>query len=79
MNPVQYIRKAIFNKTQAEFADLLNVSQSSVSRWEENGYFPPEHQPRIRELGRAICDDGKLAWNDSWFFEVPITGREAAE
>lgn len=67
MNPVLFIRKHILQLTQVELADTLDYKQASVSRWEAQGYFPADVQPKVRALCLEACPD----WQDSWFFEVP--------
>lgn len=67
MTPVEYIRTQVFGMTQAALANVLNTTQASISRWESQGYFPPEAQSKVREMARAKG----LGWSDSWFFEVP--------
>jgi transcriptional regulator with XRE-family HTH domain len=73
MNALRHIRKNVFKVTQAEFAELAGVKQSSVSRW-ENGVGPSlEEMQAIRKA--AV--DRNLGWDDAYFFEAPIS--EAAE
>ncbi|WDR03653.1 helix-turn-helix domain-containing protein [Devosia algicola] len=67
MNAIRHIRKNIFKLTQADFAALARVQQSSVSRWEAGG------SPTLAEM-QAIRDAAKergIAWDDAWFFETP--------
>lgn len=67
MNPIRYIRTQVFKVNQAEFASIAGVRQGSVSRW-ENGVSPSlEEMHNIREGAKARG----IAWNDSWFFDVP--------
>jgi transcriptional regulator with XRE-family HTH domain len=68
MNALRYIRKHVFQVTQAEFAELAGVGQASVSRW-ENGVSPSlDEMQAIRE---AAISRG-LKWDDGWFFKAPI-------
>ena len=78
MNPVQYIRKIVFHMTQSAFAATLGVTQPSIARWEATGRVPDEHQSKVREIGRDICNSRGISWNDAWFFEVPAETSEAA-
>jgi transcriptional regulator with XRE-family HTH domain len=67
MNALRYIRKHVFQVTQAEFADLAGVGQASVSRW-ENGVAPSlDEMQAIRQAAAAR----NIAWNDRLFFEIP--------
>lgn len=72
MNPLLQIRKNVFDVTQREMAVIAEVSQATISRW-ENGGAPDRH-----ELSRIRLEALKrgLPWEDSWFFEAP---SEAAE
>jgi transcriptional regulator with XRE-family HTH domain len=67
MNALRHIRKSVFQVTQTEFAALAGVAQSSVSRW-ENGMVPSLEE--MQAIRKAAVARG-LAWDDSWFFEVP--------
>jgi 4-hydroxy-3-polyprenylbenzoate decarboxylase len=46
---------------------LLGVHQSTVHRWEQEGYVPRRHYTKVRE---TVAATGK-AWNDAWFTTVP--------
>jgi DNA-binding transcriptional regulator YiaG len=50
MNAITHIRKNKFRMTQAEFAAVLGVHQSTVCRWEKGRLHPsvPEIQAAIR-------------------------------
>ena len=67
MTPALYIRKHIFQMTQADMAEVLGCVQPTVHRYEINGFFPVEAQKKVR----ALAAERGLEWNDSWFFEVP--------
>ena len=66
MTPQEYIRRHVLGLTQVEMAERFGVDQTTVSRWERKGFFPPDIQRRIREMQKG------RPWNDSWFFEVPV-------
>jgi hypothetical protein len=76
ITPARYIRECVFCvPTQWQFAEMLGYAQTTVSRMETGEMLlGPKAQLRIRELAKKK----KLAWNDSWFFEVPKGGRRAA-
>lgn len=63
-----YIRKRILQMRQAEFADALNISQSTVSRW-ETGALEPSRQEM--SAIRALATSKGIEWNDGWFFDEP--------
>lgn len=65
---IRHIRTNVFGLTQDDFAALLGVPQSVVSRW-ENGVM----QPRLPVLGRirAAAHERGIEWDDRWFFEQP--------
>lgn len=67
MNTIRHIRKDVFRKNQAEFAALIGVKQSTVSRW-ENGT-----EPDRADLAaiRAAAVRMNVPWSDDWFFEAP--------
>jgi transcriptional regulator with XRE-family HTH domain len=66
--PITNIRVKVFGcPTQAAFADLIGVTQPTVSRW-ENGVEPDRAaMARIRD---AAIERG-VEWDDRLFFEVP--------
>lgn len=71
MNAIQYIRTKVFKLNQAAFAaEVAEVSQPTVSRWEDerqDGSQPDrEDMKRIRD--KAIKRG--LPWSDSWFFQT---------
>jgi len=73
--PFRYIRENVFHVgTQAVFAEMLGYTQAQVSRLERGERrISRDAQDRIRGLATAK----KIAWNDSWFFEVPAEDRAA--
>lgn len=67
-NPALFIRTKVFGcESQQAYADLIGVSQASVSRWEQCGRVPGHRQGRIREKAHELS----LTWDDRYFFEVP--------
>ncbi len=73
MSAIRYIRGEIFKVTQGEFAALAGVTQASVSRWETGG---PPSMDEMQAIRRAAADR-EIAWDDTWFFEVPASERAA--
>jgi len=73
MSSLRHIRKSVLGLSQAEMAAIADVSQGTVSKW-ENGELNPnrDEMSRIRDEARRRG----LAWQDSWFFEMPA---EAAQ
>lgn len=68
MLPITHIRKKIFDVNQATFGAIAGTTQASVSRW-DNGLLQPSQGEMSRI--RAAARERGLAWDDSWFFEVP--------
>ena len=68
MNPLTHIRKNVFGHTQADFADALGVSQSTISRWEKGELCPSLEEMRVI---RDLATKRDLGWSDLWFFETP--------
>ena len=68
MTPMLFIRRRVFQATQAAMADIACVSQGTVSKWERG-----ELSPNSTELQRirAAAQNRGHQWDDSWFFEVP--------
>lgn len=68
MNPILYIRTAIFRAKQSEFAAIADVAQATVSRW-ENGVCCPslDEMRNIREEAHRR----RIEWDDRWFFAAP--------
>jgi transcriptional regulator with XRE-family HTH domain len=76
MHPITHIRKNVLRLNQASLADLVGVTQATVSRWESG-----ELEPSREELGK-IRDEARargLAWDDRWFFEAPTIAPGAPE
>jgi DNA-binding transcriptional regulator YiaG len=68
MRPIEHIRRNIFNVSQQVFAKIAGTTQSTVSRWESGELNVTDAEMRrIRQAARRR----KLAWQDSWFFELP--------
>lgn len=77
MNALKHIRKNVLRVRQKEFACLIGVAQSTVSRW-ENG----EPTPSLSEMAaiRNLAKERGISWRDSWFFEDPaVEPAEPAE
>lgn len=71
MNAIQYIRTKVFDLNQAAFAaEIAEVSQPTVSRWEDEKQ--PGSQPDSEDMKRIRDKAIKrgLPWNDSWFFQT---------
>ncbi len=68
LNPIRHIRVKVFALSQVDFALIAGVAQPTVSKWEAGALHPSsDEMARIR----ASAADRGLAWQDSWFFEVP--------
>lgn len=74
MRPIEHIRRNVLRLSQVEMAELIGVTQPTVSRW-ENGEFEPSMA--AMEIIRATARARKIRWSDRWFFETP--SRVAAE
>lgn len=72
MNEIRHIRKALFDVSQTDFAAILGVAQSTVSRW-ERGVAPSLEE--MRAIRRAAFER-EIAWNDSYFFQIPMEAVE---
>lgn len=70
--PILDIRRHIFGMNQIDFAKLVKVSQSTVSRWETLQLEPGlKDMRRIRKEAVRL----RLTWKDSFFFDG-VTVRE---
>lgn len=67
LNPARYIRVEIFEMYQKEFAVATGTSQSTVCRWERDGFIPVEKHESVRQLAKVM---GKK-WNNILFVETP--------
>lgn len=79
MKAVKYIRTKIFKVEQAPFALIAQVSQPTVSRWEQAENAKSE--PSLAEIERIRTEAEKrgLPWSDSWLFQTfPDDERESA-
>jgi DNA-binding transcriptional regulator YiaG len=74
MQPIEHIRKVIFDLSQVAFGEIAGTTQASVSRWESG-----DQQPGLDEMTRirAAARERGIAWDDLWFFEIPV--REPAQ
>ena len=68
MTPLQHIRKKVFHLAQAEFAAVLQVNQSTISRW-ERGESEPSRQEMLAI--RSLAESQGIEWDDQWFWQVP--------
>jgi DNA-binding transcriptional regulator YiaG len=68
VNPIRHIRKTVLDLSQVEFAAIAQVTQGTVSKW-ENGELDPNRDEMARI--RALAKDRGIDWQDSWFFETP--------
>lgn len=65
MNNLKYIRTNVFKLSQAEFAAIVGLKQSAVSRWEAGTSSPTFNQVRvIREEAKRRA----LGWDHDWLF-----------
>lgn len=71
MSPIRNIRLNVFHATQAEFAQLVGVMQSTVSRW-ENGVEPDRAD--LAAIRAAALEKG-IEWKDEWLFDGPETAQ----
>jgi DNA-binding transcriptional regulator YiaG len=67
MNTIYYIRKTLLNLSQSDFAAILEVSQSTVSRWERGVAPSLDEMSKIR----SVAIRRGVEWQDRFFFEVP--------
>lgn len=68
MRQILFLRHKIFKANQAEFARMAQVSQATVSRW-ENGEGSPSLE-NIIALRKAAARKG-IAWDHEWLFSPP--------
>lgn len=60
------IRREVFRENQIRFAEIVGVSQATVSRWEKGEQEPTRDKlALIREEARKR----RIFWSDAWFFE----------
>ncbi len=81
MNALKYIRTRIFKVEQAPFAAIAQVSQPTISRWEQADKSKSE--PSLAEIERIREEAAKrgLPWSDSWLFQSfpDVSEQEAAQ
>lgn len=72
MNAIRHIRKSVLGLTQSDMALIAEVSQGTISKW-ENSDGPDQIGPSRVEMARIRAEAIKrgLSWDDSWFFESP--------
>ena len=65
MNTMYRIRTVVFRCSQYEMAEIVGVSQGTISKWEAGASDPVLALRNIRKaaIRRAI------PWDDRWFFE----------
>jgi transcriptional regulator with XRE-family HTH domain len=68
MVTIRYIRESIFRLNQHDFAEVAQVTQATVSRWDSGRHSP--HLSTLERVRAAALARG-LKWDDSWFFELP--------
>lgn len=68
MKTVLHIRKSVLGITQGEMAKIASTRQATVSRWETGELLPDIGH--MRAIRNEVARRG-LAWDDSWFFEIP--------
>jgi len=73
MNAILHIRKNVFHLKQREFAEVVGVRQSTVSRWERGESFPSLNE---MAMIRAAARESGRRWQDRWFFDPPTPKRE---
>lgn len=66
-SPLRWVRRAVFDATQDEIAEIGGVSRPRVSRYETGDPPPFDFLRRIRD---AALHRG-LPFSGDWFFEVP--------
>jgi DNA-binding transcriptional regulator YiaG len=66
--PIEHIRRAVFDVSQTEFAEIAGTTQPSVSRWEKGEQVPD--QTEMERIRRAAARRG-IPWDDRLFFETP--------
>jgi transcriptional regulator with XRE-family HTH domain len=67
-SPIRYVRKHVFDVTQAELARIGQVSRSRVSRYESGREAPPY---AFLEKLRDEAKKRKITLSAEWFFEHP--------
>jgi predicted transcriptional regulator len=67
MTPMKRIRTQVLKLSQIGLAEVAEVNQATVSRWDAGSREPGRVQmQRIREYARR---EG-IKWSDKWFFEA---------
>ena len=76
MNMIKTLRKGVFKVTQAQFAEIAGVTQSTIARWETGEItITIAEMRRIRDYAIENQMPMGLPWTDSWFFEPPELDR----
>ena len=67
MSPMKHIRTSVLDVSQIALAEIAEVNQATVSRWEAG-----ESEPSRAQMAaiRAYARRRGIKWNDRWFFEV---------
>ena len=69
LTPAQYIRERVFNcYSQQSFAQMLEVKQPTVSRWETGA---AELSRRTMDRIRELAAERRIRFDERWFFRVP--------
>ena len=73
--PIRSIRKDVLGVTQKQLAELVGVTQGTVSKWEDGTLFP-----NVREMSiiRDFARKNGKPWSDSWVFDNPVLQGDAA-
>ena len=81
IEPIEHIRKVVFQAKQTEFAVIAGTTQATVCRWELKVDHVHRLHPNRENMERIRAEAVRLgkAWDDRWFFEVPAPVAEAAE
>jgi transcriptional regulator with XRE-family HTH domain len=75
MQPIEHIRKHIFEVSQVAFAGIAGTTQATVSRWERGELEPGRDQ---LALIREEALRRNINWSDQWFFDLPEAKAGAA-
>lgn len=71
MNIIEYVKKHTLKCTDAELAEICDVSRMAVMRWRK-GVVIPHFQYIIKLRAEIVRRD--LPWDDSYWFDPPTQG-----